>query len=253
MKNSFEIKNKVILITGATSGIGKSCAIECSKMGAKLILIGRDIQKLDLLKNEIEGNEHIFIPLDITQYNKLENIIVDANEKLGTISGFIHSAGIEITKPLSMLKIDDYEKIFSINVYSGFELAKIISKKKFINPEGGSFVFISSLFGLLGKPGVIAYSATKGALISGVKSMALELIPKKIRVNCVLPAVIETEMIKSFFNNISEESKNNILNMHPMGIGTPEDVANACIFLLSDASKWITGTNLIVDGGYSAK
>jgi NAD(P)-dependent dehydrogenase (short-subunit alcohol dehydrogenase family) len=253
MKNSFEIKNKVILITGATSGIGKSCAVECSKLGAKLILIGRNIQKLDLLKDEIEGNEHLFISQDITQYNKLENIIVDAYEKLGAISGYIHSAGMEITKPLSMLKIDDYEKIFSINVYSGFELAKIISKKKYINPEGGSFVFISSLFGLLGKPGVIAYSATKGALISGAKSMALELIPKKIRVNCILPAVIETEMIKSFFNNISEESKNNILNMHPMGIGTPEDVANACIFLLSDASKWITGTNLIVDGGYSAK
>lgn len=251
--NPFEIRNKVILITGATSGIGKSCAIECSKMGAKLILIGRNKEKLKNLENELEGKENVFISQDLTEYSEIESVINIAVEQLGKINGFIHSAGMEQTKPLQFLKPEDYEKVFGINVFAGFELARIISKKKNIAESGSSFVFISSIMGVLGQPGIIAYSASKGALISGIKSMALELLPKKIRVNCVLPAVLETEMTINFLKNIPEESRNEIYRMHPMGIGKPEDVANASIFLISNASKWITGISLVVDGGYSSR
>jgi len=158
-----------------------------------------------------------------------------------------------MTLPLKMMKPEYYEKLFSTNVISGFEIAKIMSKRNYLDNYGASFVFISSIMGILGQSGKVGYCSSKGALISGMKAMALELYSKNIRVNCVSPAIVETDMTKKLFENISEDSKNEISKMHPMGFGKPEDVANACIYLLSDASKWVTGTNLIVDGGYSAR
>ena len=133
-------------------------------------------------------------------------------------------------------------------------MAKVIAKKKFIDPEiGASFVFISSIRALHGLEGSIIYSASKGAVCSGVRAMALELAPRKIRVNAVLPSIVRTEMIDSFFETIPEESIQEMVAAHPLGLGMPEDVANACIYLLSDASKWMTGTNLVLDGGYSVR
>ena len=158
-----------------------------------------------------------------------------------------------MTLPLRSMQPSYYEKMFSVNVIAGFELAKIISKKKYFDENGASFVFISSVLGILGRPGVIGYCSSKGALISGIKAISLELSSKKIRVNCILPGVVETEMSSKMFQGLSEESKKEIINMHPLGLGKPEDIANACAFLLSDAARWITGTNFIVDGGYSAK
>jgi len=147
-----------------------------------------------------------------------------------------------------------YEEIFSVNVIAGFELAKIISKKKYINKEGASFIFISSVFGIISQPAIVAYSSSKGALISGAKSISLELASKKIRVNCISPGQIEsTRMTESIFDKLSKEEKKKRIEMYPLGLGKPEDIANACAFLLSDASRWITGINLVVDGGYSAR
>jgi NAD(P)-dependent dehydrogenase (short-subunit alcohol dehydrogenase family) len=145
-----------------------------------------------------------------------------------------------------------YNEIFSVNVFSGFELAKIISKKNYINDAGGSFVFISSIMGMVGQPGKIGYCASKGALLAGSRAMALELAAKKIRVNCVCPSIVETEMTEKLFQGLPEESKQEIIKMHPLGLGKPEDVASAALFLLSDTSRWITGSQLVVDGGYSA-
>jgi NAD(P)-dependent dehydrogenase (short-subunit alcohol dehydrogenase family) len=146
-----------------------------------------------------------------------------------------------------------YEKMFSINVISGFELARIISKKKYLDNKGSSFIFISSVMGVVGNSALIGYSATKGALISATKSFALELISKNVRVNSISPGYVKTEMANKLFDKIPKEAREQIINMHPLGLGTPEYIANACVFLLSDASRWITGTNLIVDGGYSAR
>jgi len=252
MVNIFSLKGRTILITGASSGIGRQCAITASQLGANIILVARNKQKLEETYSKLEKGKHLFFSQDITEYNKLEEIVKEAVENIGKISGFVHSAGIEMTLPLKNITSTHYEKVFSINVISGFELAKIISKKKYLNENGASFVLISSIMGMFGQASKVGYCSSKGALISGAKAMALELAPKNIRVNSILPAVIKTEMSKKLFDVIPEEAKISIINMHPLGLGTPEDVANACIFLLSDASRWITGTNLIVDGGYSA-
>jgi len=252
--NPFSLKGKNILITGASSGIGRQCAISCNQLGAKVILIGRRKEKLIETIELLQTGNHLYYSFDVTNYQGIESIVAEAVTNTGPIHGFIHSAGIELTLPLSVTRPTHYQELFATNVIAGFEFAKILSKKKFAAPGGGSFVFISSVMGCLGEVAHSAYCSSKGALIAGTKALALELAEKKIRVNCISPALIEgTDMTKKMFENSSEQ--NNIKNFekHPLGYGKTEDVANGCIYLLSDASKWITGTNLIIDGGYSAK
>lgn len=246
------LDGKNIVITGASSGIGRQCAMTASHYGANIILVARDKERLKKTYNRLAEGNHLWISQDITEYDKLEELVNQSVQQIGKISGFIHSAGIEMTLPLRNMKPTHYERLFSVNVISGFELAKIISKKKYFDEKSTSFVFISSVMGKLGQTGKIAYCSSKGALIAGCKAMALELASKHIRVNCLLPGIVKTEMSDKLFENISEESMNSIKAMHPLGLGKPEDIANACVFLLSDAARWITGTSLIVDGGYSA-
>ena len=148
---------------------------------------------------------------------------------------------------------DIFSDIFNVNVIAGFEFAKHLSNKKYMDSQGASFIFISSVMGFLGESGRIGYSSSKAAIIGGVKSMALELARKKIRVNSVSPAMVKTKMLEEMFDTLLNDTVEKIITKHPLGIGNIEDVSNACAFLLSDLSKWITGTNLIVDGGYSAQ
>ena len=251
--HKFSLKNKNIIITGASSGIGKQCALECNKAGANIIFTGRNDYRLKATFDMLSGRNNLFYSFDITHFDVIKEIVNETVEKIGKIDGFIHSAGIELTKPFSLTKPEDYEKLYRVNVISGFEFAKVISSKKCINENGGSFIFISSVLGFVSKPGIISYSSAKGALINGTKSMALELAVKNIRVNCISPAVVETELSKAFIEKLPQEAKNDMLKMHPLGIGKPEDVANACIYLLSDESRWVTGSNLVIDGGYSIK
>lgn len=248
--NQFSLKDKVVLITGASSGIGKQCAISCAQMGAKIVLVGRDKKRLEDTKDKLIGNSHISFVLDITQYDQLEEIISHAVSKLGVISGFIHSAGHEITLPLNVMKPVHYEQIMAVNVIAAFEIVKLISKKKYA-AEQQSVILISSIYGQVGNIALTAYSASKGALIAATKSLAIELAPKKCRVNVISPGWIQgtgiTKEHDSLVINSEKETE------YPLGYGKTTDVAYACIYLLSDASCWVTGTNLIVDGGYTAK
>src|SRR5665648_1239649 len=254
MNNHFSLENKNIIVTGASSGIGRQCAITFSQLGANIILIARNKERLKETYKKLEKGNHLIISQDITKYDKLEEVVNITVDKIGKISGFVHSAGIEMTLPLRSMQPSYYEKMFSVNVITGFELARIISKKKYLSENGASFVFISSVFGVVSQPAIIAYSSSKGALISGAKSIALELASKKIRVNCISPGQIKsTRMTENIFDKLSKEEKIKRIEVYPLGLGKPEDIANTCAFLLSDASRWITGTNLIVDGGYSAK
>lgn len=251
--NSFSLQNKTILITGASSGIGRSCAVECSKSGAKLLLMGRNEEALQKTLSLLEPKTEVEIVLsDLSNIENLENLIAEKILKIGKISGFIHCAGIEKTLPLKKQNAKIFFSVFDINVLAGFEVAKILSFKKF-RSETASFVFIASVAGIVGEVGKIIYSASKGAVISGAKSMAMELARSNIRVNSVSPAMVKTPILDKMFEGIGDEAAAEILKKHPLGIGEPEDVANACIFLLSDAAKWITGSNLIIDGGYSAQ
>lgn len=251
MYNLIDLSNKHILITGASSGIGKETAILVSKLGARVSLVGRSKQTLEDVFSQLEGTGHNFFEFDFTNLNEIEFLIKSVVENSGIIDGFVHSAGIEMTRPLKMLKVNLYKDVFDINTISALEITRLISKNNIIN-NGASIIFISSIVGILGQAGKTAYSASKGALIAASKCLSLELASKGIRVNTILPALVETEMSSKILESLSEESKYNILKMHPLGFGKAIDVANSAAFLLSPASKWITGVEFIVDGGYSA-
>jgi NAD(P)-dependent dehydrogenase (short-subunit alcohol dehydrogenase family) len=249
----FSLSNKTILITGASSGIGRSCAVQCSKMGASLLLMGRNVDELNRTVSELQpGTKVEMIVADFSKMVDLELVIAEKILTIGKIAGFIHCAGVEKTLPLKKQSSEVFQSIFDINVFAGFELAKIISLKKY-KAEKASFVFIASVAGMVGESGKTIYSASKGAVISGARSMSMELARSDIRVNSISPAMVKTPILEKMFDGIGEEASQNIIKKHPLGIGEPEDVANACVFLLSDAAKWITGTNLVVDGGYTAQ
>ena len=253
--NPFSLVGKNILITGASSGIGRACAIACSKMGARVFLIARNQEKLnETLQLMYESKLHKIIIFDVTEFEKIENVIQEIVSNYGKINGFIHSAGKELTLPTISMKPQYYADMYAVNVISAFEFAKHISKKKFYSEKGCSMIFIASVMGTLGEVAHVSYCATKGALIAGSKALALEFADKKIRVNTISPAQIEnTPITDKMLSNLTDESIHMFKLKHPLGFGGAADVASACLYLLSDASGWVTGTNMIIDGGYSAK
>jgi NAD(P)-dependent dehydrogenase (short-subunit alcohol dehydrogenase family) len=197
--------------------------------------------------------KHLFYAIDLLEYEKVVQIVKDMVVQKGKISGLINCAGISTTLPLNAISPGKMELFFQSNVIGAINLSNQVLKSAHFSEEGGSVIFISSVVGLVGENGKTLYSMTKGALIAAVKSMSMELAKRKIRVNAISPGVVESPMSKNAVYSRNEESLKKIKSLHPLGIGKPEDVANACLFLLSDASVWITGTNLVVDGGYTAR
>ena len=250
----FSLTNKTILVTGASSGIGRQCAISCSQLGAKVILIGRNTERLkETLSTLDDCKDHLMYSIDLLDYDKLDEVLNDIESKLDNIDGMVNSAGISSTLPFRRVTPDKMELFYQNNVAMGFNLCRLVIQKKLMAKKGGSIIFISSVMGMVGETGKVLYGMTKGALIAGTKSLAIELARKKIRVNCISPGVVISPMSENAIYSKDEESLSKIESLHPLGLGKVEDVANSCAFLLSDASKWITGTNLIVDGGYTAK
>lgn len=253
--NPFSLKNKTILITGASSGIGKQAAITLNKLGANIILLARDKDRLDKTKKELINKEKSFtISADLSDIDNMHNIVKKIKQNIVKIDGVIHCAGVSSTLPLRSINLKKLQDHFDINVNAGIILSQLLLSKKYsLMPNGSSIVFISSVMGSVGEVGKTAYAMTKGALIAGVKSLAIELALKNIRVNTISPSVVVTPLSSASFYSQNDERLNKIKSLHPLGFGKPEDVANACAFLISEASRWVTGTNLIVDGGYTAR
>jgi NAD(P)-dependent dehydrogenase (short-subunit alcohol dehydrogenase family) len=254
MRLPFSLQNRNIIITGASSGLGRSIAIECSKHGASVFLIARNPERLKETYDQLEPGTHNIIATDLNEVSNFEDAITALLPSGEPIHGMVHAAGVEFTAPFSMTRPKHFEMLFSINVVAGFELARICSQKKFLDTRSGSsFIFISSIRAIHGQEGAVAYAASKGALLSGVRSLALEWAQRKIRVNTISPAIVKTPMTEKLFESMSEESIAQILKQYPLGFGEPLDVALSCIYLLSDASRWITGSNIVLDGGYSIR
>ena len=251
MINPLDLSGKHVLIVGATSGIGKATAVLCRELGARLTLTGRNEERLNQLQSEFGVQSNSFFQFDVSELKNFDSILNFAVKENGPIDGYVYSAGMELTRPFRMLNEEHWLKTFRTNVFAGFEIARLVSKKEYIGIDA-SMIFISSIVGIVGQAGKTVYSASKGAIVAGCKCLALELAQKRIRVNSVLPAIVETELSSKMLSGIDESALIRVKEMHPLGFGKPRDIAHACAFLLAPTSRWITGTSLIVDGGYSA-
>ena len=250
----FQLTGKNILITGASSGIGRQCAITCSRMGANVILFGRNQERLNETLNCMDNiSNHLVYSVDLLEYEKVEKIMNEIIQQKRIVHGLVNCSGISTTLPLKMISPQKMDDFFHANVHSSINFTKLAAKRASFSEDGGSIIFISSVMGVVGESGKTLYAMTKGALIAASKSLAIELADRKIRVNSISPGVVDTPLSQKSVYSQNEESLNKIKSYHPLGLGHTEDVANACVFLLSDASKWITGINLIVDGGYTAR
>ena len=244
MYNPFSLENKTVLVTGASSGIGQAIAIECSKMGASVVITGRNEERLNQTFELLEGSNHQKIVCDLQS----EENIKELSDQLPVLNGMVHAAGIQKTLPFQFVSSKELNKIFDINFFAPTMLSQMIVKAKKIT-KGASIVFISSINGpVTASTGNSMYSASKGAITAMAKNMAVDLAPKKIRVNCILPAMVETPLIQP--EALTQEQLDYDKNLYPLKrYGKPEEIAYAAIYFLSDASAWTTGTNLIIDGG----
>ena len=244
MYNPFSLEGKTILVTGASSGIGQSTAIECSKMGAALVITGRNAERLQDTFNQLEGVGHKQIVADLSNQDGIDTLVAS----LPKLEGAVLCAGIGMTKPIQFSDREKFDKIFNTNLFSNAEISRLLFKKKILKSLS-SLVFIVSVGGILTfHYGNAIYGASKAALNSFMKFCALEFASRKIRVNSVCPGMIETPLTAP--SVISEEQheiykKRYIIQRY----GKPEEVAYAAIYLLSDASSWVTNTSLVVNGG----
>ena len=249
MINPMDLTGKKILITGASSGIGKATAIQLSKLGAKIVLIARNEEKLRDAFSQLKGDGHAYYSFDLKNISEVESLIKRIITDFGAINGCVHCAGIAPMRPISMTKYDFIHDVMQINFYSFVELVRCLSKKgNYI--EGGSFIAMSSAASRIGDKSKVAYCASKAALDSSIRCMAKELAVKKIRVNSVMPGWVATEMYTDYIaEHGTSEDAGKILARQYMGVTEPIEIANAVAYLLSDMSKTITGTSLVIDGG----
>ena len=255
MFNPFSLEKRVIIVTGASSGIGAQCAIDCSKMGARVVLAARNEARLkQTLEQRDEPSRHMILPFDLSSSDGLKETIKDVVAKVGKINGVANCAGMSSVTPLKLVTDELLDQFFRTNVYSAINLSKEVTRVGNYDKERGcSIIFFASIMGLCGEKCKTMYSATKGALIAAARSMACELAKNKVRVNVVSPGAIETPINAKLPHMADPELRKELEEKHLLGLGECSDIANACIYLLSDASKWVTGQNIVVDGGYTCK
>jgi NAD(P)-dependent dehydrogenase (short-subunit alcohol dehydrogenase family) len=251
MFNPLDFTGRRFLVTGASSGIGEATAILLGRLGGQVVLAGRDLDRLSQAMAAVPGTGHSVASFDLGDTDAIPAWVAKLAAD-GPFHGLAHCAGLQTLRPLKSASAAFVEEMLRVNIGASLAIGRAIRQRN-VAAKPASLVLISSTAGMTGQPGNVVYNATKGAIIAAVKGMALELVRDDIRVNAVAPALVRTPMSEKSMKIWSPEQLQAVLAIHPMGFGTADDVANAIVFLLSDMARWITGTTVVVDGGYTAQ
>lgn len=243
MYNPYSLEGKTILITGAASGIGKATSIESSKLGARIVAVDLNVEGLEKLMPQLEGEGHIFYAGNLCN----EVFLKELGENTPALDGVFLCAGVSDTTPVKFITEEKIDRVFDVNLTAPIMMLKQLLIKKKLN-KGCSLVWMSSYGAEKVEPGLGIYAASKSAVNGIMRAYAKELVSRKIRSNSIMPMMIRTELL-STLNNISDKDWERQEAMYPLGFGSPQDVAYAAIYLFSDASRWITGTQIRMDGG----
>ena len=250
--NPMDLSGATVLVTGASSGIGRETAILLSSLNARVVLTARNRERLEQTLSSLQGQGHRIEPFDLGCLDEIPKWVRSVAAEAGSLSGLVHAAGVQLTSPIRFVAPAAMEELLRTNLLSAMMLMRGFSQKDCHAAES-SAVFCSSVMGLNGAASMSVYGASKAALIGLSKSLAVEFAPYRIRVNCVAPACVQTEMLEQMREVFSPEQFEALKRAHPLGFGTARDVANAIAFLIAGTGRWITGSTLVVDGGYSAQ
>ena len=242
MENLLSLQGKHILVTGASSGMGRVFAQMIARQGGIVTLLARNEERLNKNLQSLDGVGHQVVVCDLTDEEQLKVAVGN----MGQLDGIVLCAGINEFIPVKFVKQEKINKMFQTNYFSQLILLQMLLKNKLLN-KGASIVFISSVSSVMGVQGTLLYASSKGAINSAVRVLAAELAGQMIRVNAILPGIVKTEMLSG--TNITEEQFTKQEELYPLGLGTPQDVGHAVLFHLSDASRWLTGQCMILDGG----
>ena len=251
--NPLDLANRHYIVTGASSGIGRSTAVLLHRLGARLALIDRDEAGLDELARMLDETQGIrTYAADLAETTVISELVERCVIAGGHLHGVIHCAGVQSIAPVRYLQIDMWRRIFAVNTEAALAFGKAMASRKIYAGNHGSLVFISSVMASVGSVGAIPYSMSKAALEGMARSLALELAGRQIRVNCIAPGFVQTPLFERTEQMWDADQRQAVERQHPLGFGQPEDIANAVAFLLADTGRWITGSVLVVDGGYLA-